>query len=109
MYPAGLEILCKWIIKAWNERKSDLIQKSFNRCSVFNNIEEAEDECLFRDQSFRDSKEKTEYDYVSNDVIQEDIIDLFILHYNENTVCTRAQVKEFLTISGKQIRESTYT
>lgn len=29
IYHGGLEILCKWIIKAWIEMKFDIIQKSF--------------------------------------------------------------------------------
>ncbi|GFX21239.1 pogo transposable element with KRAB domain [Trichonephila clavipes] len=34
MHHANLEIVCEWIIKAWNESKPDLIQKSFKKCSI---------------------------------------------------------------------------
>ncbi|GFU73219.1 pogo transposable element with KRAB domain [Trichonephila clavipes] len=47
MRHVSLEIVCEWIIKAWNEIKPDFIQKSFKKCSVSNSIDGTEDDIIY--------------------------------------------------------------
>ncbi|GFX70296.1 pogo transposable element with KRAB domain [Trichonephila clavipes] len=62
MRHASLEIVCEWIIKAWNEIKPGLIQKSFKKSSISNSLDETEDDYLFMEQSNSDGENDTDFD-----------------------------------------------
>ncbi|GFX40387.1 pogo transposable element with KRAB domain [Trichonephila clavipes] len=66
MRHASLEIVCKWIIKAWNEIKPDLIQKSLKKCSMSNSLDGTEDD-LFMEESNSDGENDTDFDDVPED------------------------------------------
>ncbi|GFS56714.1 pogo transposable element with KRAB domain [Trichonephila clavipes] len=74
MRHASLEIVCEWIIKAWNEIKPDLIQKSIKKCSVSNSVDQTEDDYLVMDESNSDGENGTDFDDVPEDIT-------CVLHY----------------------------
>ena len=67
MHHASLEIVCGWIIKVWNAIQSDVLQNSFKKCSITNNLDGTEDDYLFIDHSSSDGKNETEFDNVFED------------------------------------------
>ncbi|GFX93764.1 hypothetical protein TNCV_1589401 [Trichonephila clavipes] len=85
MRHASLEIVCKWIIKAWNEIKSDLIQKSFKKCSASNSLDGTEDDYLFMEESNSDGENDTDFDDVPEDITEDEYADLFMLSNNESS------------------------
>ncbi|GFX42436.1 DDE-1 domain-containing protein [Trichonephila clavipes] len=82
MCHASLEILCEWIIKSWNEIKPHLIQKSFKKYSISNSLDGMEDDYLFMEASNRDGENDTEFDDVSEDIMEDEYADLFMLSNN---------------------------
>ncbi|GFW97453.1 hypothetical protein TNCV_4991291 [Trichonephila clavipes] len=84
MRHANLEIVCEWIIKAWNEIKPDLIQKSFKKCSISNSLDGTEDDDLFM-ESNSDGENDTGFDDVPEDITEDEYADLFMLSNNESS------------------------
>ncbi|GFW30806.1 hypothetical protein TNCV_4089261 [Trichonephila clavipes] len=61
MRHASLEIVCEWIMKAWNEIKPDLIQKSFKKCSICISLDGTAGD-LFMEESNSDGENDTDFD-----------------------------------------------
>ncbi|GFS57486.1 pogo transposable element with KRAB domain [Trichonephila clavipes] len=85
MRHANLEIVCEWIIKAWNEIKPDLIQKSFKKCSIYNSLDGTEYDDLFMEESNSDGENETDFDDVPEDITEDEYADLFMLSNNESS------------------------
>ncbi|GFW64794.1 DDE-1 domain-containing protein [Trichonephila clavipes] len=85
MRHASLEIVCEWIIKAWNEIKPDLIQKSFKKCSISNSLDGTEDDYLFMEGSNSDGENDTDFDDVPEDITEDEYAVLFMLSNNESS------------------------
>lgn len=66
----SLEIMCECIIKAWNEIKPEIIQRSFKKCTNSSNLNKMEDE--------------TEFDNVPGDITEDEYNQLFMLYDKEN-------------------------
>ncbi|GFX12912.1 hypothetical protein TNCV_3659081 [Trichonephila clavipes] len=77
MRHASLEIVCEWIIKAWNEIKLDLIQKSFKKCSIHNSLDGTEDDYLFIEESNSDGENDTDFDDVPEDITEDEYKPIF--------------------------------
>ncbi|GFT11701.1 pogo transposable element with KRAB domain [Trichonephila clavipes] len=84
MRHASLEIE-QWIIKAWNEIKPDLIQKSFKKCSISNSLDGTEDDYLFMEESNSDGENDTDFDDVLENLTEDEYADLFMLSNNESS------------------------
>ncbi|GFW70834.1 hypothetical protein TNCV_4148821 [Trichonephila clavipes] len=81
---ASLEIVCEWVIKAWNEIKPDLIQKSFKKCSISNSLDGIEDDYLFMEESNSDGDNDKDFDDVPEDITEDKYADLFMFSNNES-------------------------
>ena len=53
---ASEELICSWILQAWNDIPAEMITASFLKCEITNNLDGSEDGLLF------DSAEDTELD-----------------------------------------------
>lgn len=56
------------VIKEWNEIKLIIVQKSFKKCGISNNLNGMEDDYLIMDQSNSDREDKAEIDDVPEDI-----------------------------------------
>lgn len=76
---ASLETVCEWIIKAWDEIQPEIVQNSFKKCSISNNLDGTEDDFLFmdHDQSDTDSDDTECYDVPEN-ITQDEYDELFM-------------------------------
>ena len=43
----GYNIICKWIIEAWDNISSEMVIKSFKKCGISNNLDGTEDDYIF--------------------------------------------------------------
>ncbi|GFX46654.1 hypothetical protein TNCV_4038051 [Trichonephila clavipes] len=90
MRHASLEIVCEWIMKAWNEIKPDLIQKSFKKCSISNSLDGTEDGYLFMEESNSDGENDTDFD---EHITEDEYANFFMLSNNEKVHKTVLEAK----------------
>ena len=43
----GLVLVCEWVIKAWESIPSEMVMKSFLKCSISNSMDGSDDDELF--------------------------------------------------------------
>lgn len=56
----SIEILCSWIVKAWDQISSEIIQKSFKKTGISNALDGTEDHLIYEDSN--DPAEATDDD-----------------------------------------------
>ena len=40
------DVICKWILEAWNEIPIDMVKKSFKKCGISNALDGTEDDLI---------------------------------------------------------------
>ncbi|KAK9398934.1 hypothetical protein NXF25_013903 [Crotalus adamanteus] len=50
MHAPQLDVLCKFVIKAWNDIDAETVIKSFKKCGVSNSLDGMEDDYLWQDE-----------------------------------------------------------
>ncbi|KAJ1108820.1 hypothetical protein NDU88_006190 [Pleurodeles waltl] len=83
-----LDVLCKFVIKAWNDIDAETVIKSFKKCGISNSLDGMEDDYLWHD------KEKAEAETTPSDAeldpyddcltnVPQDVIDLLMISDDE--------------------------
>ena len=47
----SITLWCEWIVKAWNEIDTAIINKAFKKCSIFNALDGSEDSMINEEYS----------------------------------------------------------
>lgn len=82
MRRASLEVVCEWIVEAWSAISADVVRNSFKKCSISNNLDGTEDDCLFMDQDTNcDSPD--ECDDIPENISEDEFNELFMLSDSE--------------------------
>ena len=50
MRATSLSTVCEWVLKAWNEVRTDSVIKSFKKCSISNAMDVTEDNLLWEEE-----------------------------------------------------------
>ncbi|KAJ1113543.1 hypothetical protein NDU88_001785 [Pleurodeles waltl] len=83
-----LDVLCKFVIKAWNDIDAETVIKSFKKCGISNSLDGMEDDYLWQDE------EKTEAETTPSDTeldphddcltnVSQDVIDVLMISDDE--------------------------
>ncbi|KFD64661.1 hypothetical protein M514_20378 [Trichuris suis] len=72
MRAPSLEVLCQFVIKAWNKAKAETVTRSFMRCSISNPLDGTEDDVLWEigeeeDQRYESSSDSDSCDEQVNE------------------------------------------
>ncbi|KAJ1206561.1 hypothetical protein NDU88_001964 [Pleurodeles waltl] len=83
-----LDVLCKFVIKAWNDIDAETVIKSFKKCGISNSLDGMEDDYLWQDEEKAEAEttpsdtELDPYDDCLTNVPQ-DVIDLLMISDDE--------------------------
>ncbi|KAJ1086507.1 hypothetical protein NDU88_004529 [Pleurodeles waltl] len=83
-----LDVLCKFVIKAWNDIDAETVIKSFKKCGISNSLDGMEDDYLWQDEEKPEAEttpsdtELDPYDDCLTNVPQ-DVIDLLMISDDE--------------------------
>ncbi|KAJ1185842.1 hypothetical protein NDU88_002629 [Pleurodeles waltl] len=83
-----LDVLCKFVIKTWNDIDAETVIKSFKKCGISNSLDGMEDDYLWQDE------EKAEADTTPSDTaldpyddcltnVSKDVIDILMISDDE--------------------------
>ncbi|KAJ1130292.1 hypothetical protein NDU88_008646 [Pleurodeles waltl] len=87
-----LDVLCKFVIKAWNDIDAETVIKSFKKCGISNSLDGMEDDYLWQDEEKAEDEttpsdtELDPYDDCLTNVPQ-DVIDLLMISDDEQEDC----------------------
>lgn len=63
----GLDVICRWISDAWDDKPPEVIQKSFRKCCITNALDGTEDEEIWDEDSESDSDPFADLDEMDGD------------------------------------------
>lgn len=62
MRAAPLELLCEWVIRAWDAIDPTIVKSSFKKCGISNSMDGEEDDWIWKDDDGTDNGEWDPYD-----------------------------------------------
>ena len=58
MRASKLDVLCNFVIKAWNDIDAETVIKFFKKCSISNSLDGVEDDYLWKDEEEAEAEAK---------------------------------------------------